>query len=238
MRGVLVVAAVAGVLLSGCGTGRTPWASSAESDVHQRSVNAGFAMAKAGRHDSAVEHARRVVGEIHGAVEIVLMEAEGTGVDGFVVLRISSVYDDDGPLDDDSSARACYRYDFSDSSGGTQPREVGCPDTAPLELPPPPFVPVLPQDVLDRLERVLGSPDAAARARGAFPERGVTVQVAQQDGALGIAVGAGPGDCVMGRRLARGQVEVWHVPRVVALPGEIGCDPAAAAAGLAKEPPH
>lgn len=232
----LAISAV--IVLSACGTAGGLGTSAASQDVRQRAENAGFAMAKTSRHASAIEHARRVVGGSPGDIEIALMQAEGTGVDGHVVLRISSVYDDDGPYDNDSSASGCFRYEFGDSSGGTHPQPVSCPRSAAMTLPPPPFEPVLPPDAAERLDRVLRNVPSPAEVRAAFPERGLKVAVAEAEDAVGVAVGATPGECVMGRRLPSGVVEVWHVPRVLAMPGELGCDAGAAAAGRGQNSPQ
>jgi hypothetical protein len=232
-----LAAALAALLLAaGCGTGGTPASSQAAKDVHQRSVNAGIARAKAGRASSAADHARRVVGTA-GSASIEVLEMTGTGIEGHVVLRIHSSYEASG-FGSASSATACYRYDFADASGGTRPHEVDCGKRAALTLPAPAPVINLPDGTLERLTRALGSPAPASGVSAAFPEPGLVVQTLLLDGVLGAAVSAGKNGCVLGRRLADGQVEVWVVPRVLAQPGELGCSPETAARGQGKTPPH
>ena len=239
MHRVLACSVAVGTLVSGCGTGQGPLQSSAGQDVRERAVTAGLAMAKASRGSSAFEHARVVVASGTGGGEgIALMDAAGTGVDGYVVLRITSVYDDDGPWDNDSTATACYRYQFGSRDRGTTPVEVPCPETAPLTLPPPPFEARLPVDAANRLTRLLQLAAAPASVAVAFPEPGLTIDTFQDDAAVGVAVGASAGECLMGRRLSDGSVEVWHVPPILAMPGELGCDARAASTGDAQSSPH
>jgi hypothetical protein len=64
-------------------------------------------MTRAGRASSAVDHARRVVGDT-GSASIEVLEAEGTGIKGHVVLRIRSSTEASG-FASASSSSACFR---------------------------------------------------------------------------------------------------------------------------------
>lgn len=222
--------------LVSCGTGGSPLASEAAKDVRKRAETAGYAMAKAGRTSSAADHARRVVG-VAGGDSIEVLEVQGDGIRGHVLLRLTSVVEPSG-FQSGSRATACFRYDFSDSSNGISPHEVGCGDRQAIALPEPSPEPRLPSDALTLLRTALDSPDPAALMAASFAPSGVSVSTAEVDGALGAAVAAGSNGCLFGRRTAAGVVEVWVVPRVLAQPGELGCSAEWAARGAGKEPPH
>jgi len=65
------------------------------------------------------------------------------------------------------------------------------------------------------------------------------VDAAVVDRTVGVVVGlADQGRCVAGRIIDQTTVETWTVPRVLAQPGEGGCDAAAAASGWSQHPPH
>ena len=55
-------------------------------------------------------------------------------------------------------------------------------------------------------------------------------------GDMGVAVHV-PGHCLFGR-ISGGAHSVWHVPRVLAQPGELGCGAGHAARGEGTRPPH
>ncbi len=221
------------LILAGCGTGQLPLSSAAATDVHQRSVNAGVAMAKAGRVSSAFDHARRVVGDA-GSTSIELLAQSGNGIKGSVLLRITSTVAATG-FGSASKAQACFRYTFDDLSGGIDPNETRCPRTTPLALPSAASIPSLPPDAQQRIRVGLRAGDAEQALGQAFT--GLLVRTARVAGLLGVSVQAGT-DCDFGRRLADGSVEVWYVPKVLSQPGELGCTPEAAVAGLGKSSPH
>jgi hypothetical protein len=222
------------LLLTGCGQPVAPFRSPAARDVARRAENAGYAMAKAGRTSSAVDHARRVVGDV-GVASIELLEADGDGIQGHVVLRISATPETSG-FEQASHDQACFRYDFGDRTGGTRPHRQRCPRGAALVIPAPEPVPTFPPDSEQRLTSALRAPDPQAAAARAF--EGLTVGSVTVDGSIGIAVSASGGACLFGRRLADGRVEVWPVPRVLAQPGELGCGAEFAARGEGTRPPH
>ena len=103
----------------------------------------------------------------------------------------------------------------------------------------------MPDGILDSLQQTLDQLAAAGttepdRVRAAVEPLTVgstaTVDIAVENGAIGVGVGI-PGQCVMGR-IINGRAEVWAVPKVLAQPGELGCDAHAAARGDGKESPH
>jgi len=235
-RTSLIALSVTFPLLVGCGTGGSPLASTSEQDVRARSVTAGLAMSQAGRTSSAVEHARRVVGDV-GVARIDLLEARGDGINGQVILRISASQPASG-FSSGSTATACFRYQINDSSGGTEPHEVTCPHRDPITLPIPSPVPTLPADTEQRLRAALRSSHPEPAVRRAFGGTSVLVRTMTDGGVLGASVLAGRAECVFGRRLHDGQVQVWVVPSVLAQPGELGCDAHFAVTGDGMHPPH
>lgn len=218
-------------------TGRSPLSSQAAEDVRQRAENAAVVMSRDTRSLSPAERARAVVGgEPDRRIE--LMAAGGDTGRGWVVLRISSAFSDDGPWNNTSAASACFRYAINGRTGMSGPDEVDCPDGPPLALPAPPFDPAHPQDAHARLAAALAAPAPEDAVAAAFDLPGLTLQTATVDGVVAAAVQASPGECVSGRRLPDGTVEVWSVPRIVAMPGEIGCSAAAAADASSARSPH
>lgn len=216
------------VLLAGCsGSG-----SAAEADARRRADNAGFAMAKAPRSAVAVERARRVVGDA-GVARIELMAADGDGIDGHVVLRISSRTEPAG-FNQGGEFTGCFRYDFSDGSGGTRASDVRCPDGPPQALPSPPVEPRLPPDAEDSLRRALLTLDPDGEVRRVFAGTGAAVQILRSSDGVGAAVSAGASGCLHGRRTGTGTVETWRVPPDQARPGELGCTAENAVEGLGK----
>lgn len=75
--------------------------------------------------------------------------------------------------------------------------------------------------------------DAVVPLAGGPP---VVVAVATVQGDVGVAVHV-PGQCLFGR-ISGGAATVWHVPRVLAQPGELGCGAGHAARGEGTRPPH
>jgi hypothetical protein len=106
--------------------------------------------------------------------------------------------------------------------------------TTPLALPSPASIPSPPPDAQQRIRVGLLASDAEQALGKAFT--GLLVRTTRVAGVLGVSVPAGR-DCDFGRRLADGSVEVWYVPKVLSQPGELGCTPEAAPAGLGKTSP-
>lgn len=135
-------------------------------------------------------------------------------------------------------ASACYRYALDSRTGIRGPDEVDCPDGPPLTLPAPPPDPEHPSDAQDRLAAALAGTAPRDAVEAAFDQPGLTVQTTTVAGIAGAAVQASPGECIAGRRLPDGTVEVWWVPRVVAMPGELGCQAEAAVDARSARSPH
>jgi len=217
--------------------GGMPVSSQAAQDVRQRAENAVIVMSRGTSSESPVEQARRVVGGTADSAQIELMSAEGGTGRGQVVLRIRSTFGDDGPWGNTSTALACYRYELNSRSGIVGPDEVDCPQGPPMVLPAPPVDPELPQGADTLLAAALAEPDPQGAVRAAFDLPGLAVDTTTVAGIVAAAVQASPGECVAGRRLADGTVQAWHVPRIVAMPGELGCDASTAVdAGSARSP--
>lgn len=118
---------------------------------------------------------------------------------------------------------------------------IECPPGPPLDVPP---LPTMPRGTAEHLETALRSfgyrdrtpehvQDAVADV---VTGREVTVEVATDGEWIGVAINVRR-DCVFGR-VWGGRVEVWVPPDVLVQPGEYGCRPEVAAAGLAKDAPH
>lgn len=185
------------------------------------------------RPSPALEHAARVRGDI-GIARIEIMEAEGDGLNGHVLLRISANVPDEG-FTSGSTATACYRYDMNDNSDATQPHEVNCPQNAPIVVDPNYVAPALPTDAEQRLRAALAAKDPQAAARAAFAATPGVVSSATVDGALGVSVRLGDSvvvkECVFGQ-LKSGHIEVWVADTAIAQPNEMNCGAAFAAQGL------
>lgn len=195
-------------------------------------------MSQALRPRPALEHAERVRGDI-GVAQIEVMEAEGDGLNGHVLLRISAKVPGQG-FTSGSTATACYRYDMNDNSDGTTPHEVTCPHNAPI-VPDPNYVaPALPTDAEQRLRTALAAPDPQGAARQAFAGTPGVVSVATVDGALGVSVRLGDStrveECVFGQ-LKNGQIQVWVANTAIAQPNEMNCGATYAAQGLGRSRP-
>ena len=159
--GLMLVSMI--LLLAACGTGASPLVSAAQKDVRARSESAGRVMSQALRPRPALEHAARVRGDI-GVARIDIMEAEGDGLNGHVILRISAKVPGQG-FASGSSATACYRYDMNDYSDGSAPHQVTCPNNAPIVADPNYVAPALPKDAEQRLRTALAAKDPQVAAR-------------------------------------------------------------------------
>lgn len=238
MRRICLMLVSMSLLLTACGTGASPLASAAQKDVRARSETAGTVMSQALRPRPALEHAERVRGDI-GVAQIEVMEAEGDGLNGHVLLRISAKLPGQG-FTSGSTATACYRYDMNDNSDGTTPHEVTCPHNAPI-VPDPNYVaPALPTDAEQRLRTALAAPDPQGAARQAFAGTPGVVSVTTVDGALGVSVRLGDStrveECVFGQ-LKNGQIQVWVANTAIAQPNEMNCGATYAAQGLGRSRP-
>jgi hypothetical protein len=222
-------------LLTACGTGVSPMASAAQKDVQARSKTAGLVMSQALRPSPALEHAARVRGDI-GVARIEIMEADGDGLNGHVLLRISAKVPEQG-FTSGSTATACYRYDMNDNSDGSTPHEVTCPHNAPIVGDPNYVAPALPKDAEQRLRSALAAKDPQAAARAAFAGTPGVLSTATVNGALGVSVRLGDStsveECVFGQ-LKNGQIEVWVANTAIAQPNEMNCGASFAAQGLGR----
>jgi len=221
------------LLLTACGTGVSPMASAAQKDIEARSEAAGLVMSQALRPSPALEHAARVRGDI-GVARIEIMEADGDGLDGHVLLRISAKVPEQG-FASGSTATACYRYDMNDNSDASTPHEATCPQTAPIVADPNHVALALPTDAEQRLRSALAAKDPQAAARAAFAGTSGVLSTATVDGALGVSVRVGDStsveECVFGRS-KNGQIEVWVANTAIAQPNEMNCGASFAAQGL------
>jgi hypothetical protein len=139
-------------------------------------------------------------------------------------------------------------YDVAVSVSGTgDPVRRTCPaHAAPVHLPPPPPVRVVPQgaDAVVRaaLRRRSGGAErveAAVRSGLPAPARGTLapeVRVAAQGSDVGVSV-SGQDGCLLGSRVD-GEVLVWRPSRVQVQPGELSCDPATALGRMGIDHPH
>jgi hypothetical protein len=143
----------------------------------------------------------------------------------------------------------CWRYTLRNSYDDTEPHLVDCPEGAEaMVLPPEQPTPTLPDGIEDQLRLTLaalvdaGTVDVTSVRAAVEPLAGgppASVDVVAVDGNVGVVVGLPEqAECVAGRIVDRTTVEVWNVPRVLAQPGEGGCDAGAAASGLTQHPPH
>ena len=91
----------------------------------------------------------------------------------------------------------------------------------------------------DVLTRFNYAPDVIDALGSALPPK-VSLNVEAVDGTIGagIRAPAPTRDCLLGRRLPDGEVEVWLPPEIMVAPGEASCDGLTAAAGGAQTPPH
>lgn len=229
--GLMLVSMI--LLLAACGTGASPLASAAQKDVRARSESAGRVMSQVLRPRPALEHAARVRGDI-GVARIDIMEAEGDGLNGHVILRISAKVPGQG-FASGSSATACFRYDLNDNSDGSAPHEVTCPNNAPIVADPNYVAPALPKDAEQRLRTALAAKDPQVAARAAFAGTHGVLSTATVDGVLGVSVRLGDStrveECVFSR-LKNGRVEVWVANTDIAQPNEMNCGASFAAQGL------
>jgi len=92
------------------------------------------------------------------------------------------------------------------------------------------------RDVLTRFDY---GPDITEALGSAMPpEASLDVEAVEGTIGVGIRTPDPTRDCLLGRRLANGEVEVWTPPAILVAPGEASCDGLTAAAGGAQRPPH
>ncbi|MEY2231837.1 translation initiation factor IF-2 [Streptomyces sp. BF23-19] len=174
--------------------------------------------------DAAREAARRVGERLYGQRPRTAEEVgrSASGIDGVEVLRVTgtSTHDGDGVDVAVRTSGSAYNswFDLEEvtvlrcfvvrvspkSEWRADPRDVDCPDVAPLTFAPPPELPRLPAEELRaKLPRV--------------PEGG-------RVGVLLSVKGNGfdAQDCLLAR-VGPGATEVWVPPRIQRMPGEGGC---------------
>lgn len=225
------------IMVAGC-------SSQVERGADERAERAGTVMHRE-RHGTAADMALRVVGgnpEDGTAIEALVAEGERFG--GRIVLRITERLDDGGDFDiRDPDAVRCYEYDLTDGYN-FDPNRIDCPDLDALQLEPSAPEPAIPSGAADALRERLEALDpgslneeqvlAVARQAGADA---AIVDVATAGGVIGVVIGNGGDQCVAAS-VDAGTVEVWHIPKVLAQPGELGCSALAAARGEGKRHPH
>jgi hypothetical protein len=177
--------------------------------------------------------------------EIEVLEATGTEFDGRLVIRVTHREEREvlEAASDVHVAVRCYRFDYSMEHRTPDPHRIDCPDGPATSLPPATTPVRLAPGAEDALRVGLSalSPAeridvAALRRVGRAASPGADVTGAVVDGVGAVALSA-DGECVFGRAMPD-SVEVWHVPRVVAQPGELGCGADSAARGEGKQSPH
>ena len=194
----------------------------------------------------SLNHALNVVDRAIGlgTDSIVVLRADGTDADGVVEIKVHVHEFAVGFTEPAVDIDRCYRFTYKVTDQFPRPERLDiCPPQQ--QLPPTTVPPKMPDGLLESLQATL---DALAVAGTSDPDSvraavepltvgsTATVAVAEEGGATGVAVGI-PGQCVMGR-IIQGTAEAWVVPRVLAQPGETGCDAHAAARGEAKNAPH
>ncbi len=237
----LAMLASLGLAIAACSN---PADSAAVDAADDRAHRAGVVMS---REDDALDMVRRVVGgDPEQGTAIEALVAEGDRFNGRIVLRITEHDADPDFGTDEVSTVRCYEYRLDNSIDDLEGDHIACPDLPAMTIPeaaPPPTVPEGIDDaLLAALQRLAASgadvaaveADLAPLANGAA--RFEVVEVPGEG--IGVVFGNGDGECVSGRITTEGTVEVWRVPRVVAQPGELGCDAGAAARGNGKESPH
>lgn len=207
--------------------------------------------------------ARNVAGaEVVGREDVVLLDASGqvNSDDPAVIdVRITGhvpPYDSGGIGGDswpETTVHRCYtfvlrNYDAvreagaacDDEEAGSDEEEPSQP-SSPLPTSPPTIalgeaeVAVL-RDVLTRFDYAPDVTDALGSALP--PEVSLNVDAANGTIGAGIRAPAPTRDCLLGRRLPDGQVEVWIPPEILVEPGEASCDGLTAVAGGAQTSPH
>ena len=253
MRAVALVALAVPVLsLSGCGLAGGP-----RSDETDRVADVVAEAISYPRQESAAEYARAAMATraaADGRLAVVGVRASG-GDDGdllgHLLLRVALPAVDDPAVfgRDEPAVTRCYDLEVGRAGVRGRPEPRSCPTgAAPVSLPPPPAIRVVPPGadlaVLSALRRT--PPRAASGAVATAVRRGLRAPAA---GALapevrvtvdgpdrGISV-RGEGECLLGSRV-RGRVSVWRVSPAQSMPGELSCTPETALARLGIEPPH
>ena len=214
--GLLALAALV-ALVAGCGSPAEDYVEDAAESVRWRLTG------MRGDDPLALAHAA----ESRGAEVLAYGTTGGQGA--AVEVRITRTEEPAG-LDSGSTATRCYRFTH-DGSQVDQDR-IDCDGRVALLLPEMPLPPSLPagldEGVLTALSDLAagGVTDEAAVRDAVVPLAGgppVVVAVATAQGDVGVAVHV-PGQCLFGR-ISGGAATVWHVPRVLAQPGELGCGP-------------
>ncbi|MFJ6373298.1 translation initiation factor IF-2 [Streptomyces virginiae] len=203
--------------------------------------------------DAAREAARRVGERLYGQRPRTAEEVgrSASGIDGVDVLRVTGTSTDDGDGVDvvvrtsgsaynswfdleEVTLLRCFVVRVSPKSEWrADPRDVDCPDVAPLTFAPPPEPPRLPAEELRaKLPRVSegGLVDEAEVLRtlaalGLDPA--IRTEVKAEGGRVGVLLSVkGDGfdaqDCLLAR-VGPGTTEVWVPPRIQRMPGEGGC---------------
>ncbi|MYV79408.1 translation initiation factor IF-2 [Streptomyces sp. SID1046] len=203
--------------------------------------------------DAAREAARRVGERLYGQRPRTAEEVgrSASGIDGVDVLRVTGTSTDDGDGVDvvvrtsgsaynswfdleEVTVLRCFVVRVSPKSEWrADPRDVDCPDVAPLTFAPPPEPPRLPAEELRaKLPRVSegGLVDEAEVLRtlaalGLDPA--IRTEVKAEGGRVGVLLSVkGDGfdaqDCLLAR-VGPGTTEVWVPPRIQRMPGEGGC---------------
>ncbi|WP_380161938.1 hypothetical protein [Kineococcus sp. R86509] len=153
----------------------------------------------------------------------------------------------------ETTVHRCYTFVLRSYYGTTREAGTSCDDDdidadgkpkQPLAPPPtsPPTIDlgeVEAATLNDALTRFDDGTDVAEAVGNTLPPE-VFLDVKTVNGTIGVGLLApGPtSDCLLGRRLPGGEVEVWIPPAITVAPGEASCDGTTAADGGAKTYPH
>ncbi|MEY2423736.1 MAG: hypothetical protein QOI95_3803 [Acidimicrobiaceae bacterium] len=234
--GRLVSIAVIAIGLTACSS--TPPKSAADQEADRIAESVGEKLSS--------NHARNLVDRAAGlgSTNLVVLRADGNDAQGEIDIRVHVHRDGVGFTEPPVDIDRCYRFTYANANLFPTPKRLDpCP--AQQSLPPTTVPPKMPDGILDSLQATLtqlaasgtSDPDSVRAAVEPLTVGSTaTVGVAVVNGVTGVGVGI-PGECVMGR-IIDGVAEAWFVPRVLAQPGETGCNPEAAARGEAKTAPH
>ena len=152
----------------------------------------------------------------------------------------------------ETTVHRCYTFVLRSYYGTTREAGTSCDDDTdadgkpkqPLTPPPtsPPTITLGEAEAAtldDALTRFDYGPDVADAVANALPPE-VLLDVEAVNGTIGVGIlaPAPTSDCLLGRRLPGGEVEVWIPPAITVAPGEASCDGFTAADGGAKKDPH
>ncbi|PRY12248.1 hypothetical protein [Kineococcus rhizosphaerae] len=238
----LVVAVAALAVLAGCGSPQDVAEREARRDADAKAADLEHAVDLASRDDRFAAEVAALTVPGRDGVELLRTHGEGDGPT-WIDVRVTGHADahSSNGIGDESYPEAtvpfCYRFtlrpDGASSDGGSA---CDGDDATAAAVTPGPVV-RLGEDDLDTLRAALaaGTTDLAAT----FPA-GTIVDVAEVDGWTGVGVVGPPPlrDCLLGRRSAGGDVEVWFPPAITVAPGEASCDGTTAATGGARTDPH